>query len=294
MDEFRSTQNPNVLTRYCRQCRDKTNERQRRMKYYKTYRDRKRAEDEDAYLEHQAKIAREWRENNKDHWRKWRTKNMRTRLGAIKQQAALKKIAFRLTDETCERVMRSACFYCGHLDLDTTLNGIDRMNNNDVYAESNCVACCGTCNFMKCALDARTFVERCRHVSAHNGGPGAPCDSWTSYHGLSYGAYKQRAVKKGLEFALTKEEFGAITEGECAYCGRGPSPGHNNGVDRVDNQRGYTVDNCVTCCGDCNYSKRDFSPKTFVEKCRTIAAREHAIPDMPRCLCPLGKRTTAA
>lgn len=78
--------------------------------------------------------------------------------------------------------------------------------------------------------------------------------------------YKNRALKRGLVFSLTLEQFSEITSKDCAYCGskgrqvsRSRGYGHYvyNGIDRIDNSKGYQVDNCVTCCKWCNSAKSD-------------------------------------
>ena len=43
-----------------------------------------------------------------------------------------------------------------------------------------------------------------------------------------------------------------------------------NGVDRVDNDKGYIRDNIVSCCSDCNRSKGVLSKKDFITLARKI------------------------
>ena len=38
----------------------------------------------------------------------------------------------------------------------------------------------------------------------------------------------------------------------------------HNGVDRVNNDLGYTIENSVTCCSLCNYMKRGMSLSDFI------------------------------
>jgi hypothetical protein len=38
----------------------------------------------------------------------------------------------------------------------------------------------------------------------------------------------------------------------------------HNGIDRRDNAKGYTIDNCLPCCENCNYIKRDIPYEDFM------------------------------
>lgn len=62
---------------------------------------------------------------------------------------------------------------------------------------------------------------------------------------------------------LSYEEFLTFTRiPECHYCGavipwHPKMAGKNNAyyLDRKDNDKGYTTDNCVVCCSRCNWAK---------------------------------------
>jgi hypothetical protein len=92
---------------------------------------------------------------------------------------------------------------------------------------------------------------------------------------LVYGRYIQNARKRELEFTLKKEEFREIVTSTCKYCGALPSNSMNhtrtngaflsNGIDRVNNNIGYTIENCVPCCTICNYAKRKMSKSDFLD-----------------------------
>ena len=87
--------------------------------------------------------------------------------------------------------------------------------------------------------------------------------------------YIKTAADRGYPFALTRDEFKQITQMDCYYCGAPPSKvkkiknGHGeyiyNGVDRVDNSKGYSLDNSVTCCNACNVAKNAV-PMRIAEK----------------------------
>lgn len=90
-----------------------------------------------------------------------------------------------------------------------------------------------------------------------------------------YSSYKLRARRKHIEFSISKNEFEILTKQNCCYCGRNPfqtfgGDRYNgnyiyNGIDRKDSNKGYTIENCVTCCGICNRAKDIMTPKEFGE-----------------------------
>jgi hypothetical protein len=107
-------------------------------------------------------------------------------------------------------------------------------------------------------------------------------------HGMAslnhkYKSYASRAKthKKNLIFDLTMAEFVKITLLPCHYCGKvGASstkarPRSNgayvsNGIDRVNSDLGYTIDNCVPCCPVCNRMKLDLTYSNFLEHIERI------------------------
>jgi hypothetical protein len=73
---------------------------------------------------------------------------------------------------------------------------------------------------------------------------------------------KRGAAKRGLPFDLTNEQFETLLKRRCYLCGAEPNP--LIGVDRIDNTKGYTVENSVSCCWVCNRMKADLSLPTFI------------------------------
>lgn len=92
---------------------------------------------------------------------------------------------------------------------------------------------------------------------------------------ILYIAYKHDAKKRDLDFILSKEEFKLLTSDNCFYCGIEPkqimrAKNNNgdyiyNGIDRKNNKEGYTLENCLPCCGNCNRAKRALSFEDFLE-----------------------------
>lgn len=90
--------------------------------------------------------------------------------------------------------------------------------------------------------------------------------------------YKKNARNAHREYTLTTNEFTALTSSDCMYCGSKPSNtmqsdwGKNttgsyvyNGLDRINNDLGYTIDNVVPCCYNCNRCKWTRTQQEFME-----------------------------
>ena len=80
--------------------------------------------------------------------------------------------------------------------------------------------------------------------------------------------YKSGAKQRGLEFSLTLEQFELFWKKPCYYCG---GEIETIGLDRVDNNIGYTMDNIVPCCITCNNMKRDLTQEKFISQCKQIS-----------------------
>jgi hypothetical protein len=81
--------------------------------------------------------------------------------------------------------------------------------------------------------------------------------------------YKKDASSRGYSFELTKEQFNDIVIKPCFYCSstKESKQMYNNwgliyytGIDRVDNTKGYIIENCVPCCKQCNIKKKAITP----------------------------------
>lgn len=101
--------------------------------------------------------------------------------------------------------------------------------------------------------------------------------------------YRSSAKARDIEFKITIEEAVEMLKGNCGYCGSEPNTTHNvrlnrnknkpstsyaynnskkysikyNGIDRINNKLGYTNDNTISCCFQCNMSKAEFTEKEF-------------------------------
>lgn len=88
-----------------------------------------------------------------------------------------------------------------------------------------------------------------------------------------FSSYKKAARNRNYTFKLTKKDFKCIINKNCNYCGEPPSNTFKtdndtgnytyNGIDRVDNNKGYTKNNVVPCCIICNRAKSTLSLLEF-------------------------------
>lgn len=101
--------------------------------------------------------------------------------------------------------------------------------------------------------------------------------------------YKNGAKKRNYEWGLSFLEFIDIAGRNCYFCNeeakswecfsnapsvRKDSPKANkslyeikiSGVDRLDNTKGYTLENSVPCCMYCNRAKSDLTLNEFIER----------------------------
>lgn len=87
--------------------------------------------------------------------------------------------------------------------------------------------------------------------------------------------YKSNSKRKGLEFNITKEDFKILTSKNCIYCGIEPKQFFKrkddyglyvyNGLDRLDNFEGYTINNVMPCCTICNRAKSNMTQNDFLK-----------------------------
>jgi hypothetical protein len=96
--------------------------------------------------------------------------------------------------------------------------------------------------------------------------------------------YKRSAKHRSIEWSLSDEQLYALIESPCYYTGQLPSGKKTaksgetflyNGVDRLDNSKGYTPDNCVPCCWEVNRMKNDMTKERFLELCKAISERNN-------------------
>lgn len=91
------------------------------------------------------------------------------------------------------------------------------------------------------------------------------------------------AKREGREFLLTFDQYVAKTSEPCYYCDDFfPRVQQGIGLDRLNNSIGYTIENVVSCCKNCNQIKMDvLSPaetKAAIEAIIAIRMKNNSQP----------------
>jgi hypothetical protein len=90
-----------------------------------------------------------------------------------------------------------------------------------------------------------------------------------------YKKYIKESQRRNILFLLTYEQCINFFEGNCYYCNKPPSNLYHekncfgaykyNGIDRLNNNDCYRIDNCVSCCKICNFKKSSDSEEDFLK-----------------------------
>jgi hypothetical protein len=84
-----------------------------------------------------------------------------------------------------------------------------------------------------------------------------------------WSAYKHRDKVRNRKFNLTQEFVRKSMASPCSYCG----DTKNIGLDRINNNIGHTMDNCIPCCRTCNVARsNNFTYEEMLKLGKTIAS----------------------
>lgn len=163
-------------------------------------------------------------------------------------------------------------------------NGLDRVDNTKGHMVDNLVPCCWICNRYKNNLNQFEFYQQINNLN-----PIPIIDIIKIDHHLKLQilfpfktvnqkenrnlllskirGYRNGSSKsRNLEYNLTNHQAAEFLISPCAYCNKAamPKQGILNGIDRLDNTKGYLLDNCVPACFNCNCGKGEMSMSEFL------------------------------
>lgn len=223
------------------------------------------------YLKKNAENAHKWRDNNPDKVKQINEDKRKNKNGSYKiymRTANLKNLDFSITLDEFLSKIESPCYYCGIIQ-EKGFNGIDRIDQTNGYISMNTVSCCEMCNYTKGNLDNIAFIKRICHILSYHKKIEKTFEfnnCFSNHNGCSYNSYQSRATKKQVEFTISNDEYTSIINQSCYICGKKNTESHMNGIDRFDNNIGYIIDNVRSCCGECNYMKKDYNYDDLMNK----------------------------
>lgn len=167
----------------------------------------------------------------------------------------------------------------------TVIATSDRRSGDSVMWQCEC-----NCNHLFCPkviyVNSSSLVHgRCISCKKHRGKRSVAV---TQYYSMT----RFGALKRNYVFELSLLEFYNLIKLSCYYCGSNKDIKHiydgnkyklaktntsklfcllrANGIDRLDNTLGYTVKNCVPCCGECNEAKMNRTVQAYLDHCRKV------------------------
>jgi hypothetical protein len=128
---------------------------------------------------------------------------------------------------------------------------------------------CGTCAPTHLGCSAPKRMNPTRRAQLREKNYLSCITRYRSTERYRWSVLKTRAKKRNIRLTLDSEAVIRMLKEPCAYCGRGPTD-RANGLDRLDNEKGYTMDNVVPCCRECNRMKWVYSVRDFLMACRNV------------------------
>lgn len=147
--------------------------------------------------------------------------------------------------------------------------------NNRRYYNFECLSCGSIVIKRSDAYKSSCGCDHVKAVISSNQGRKLPTDKDRILR-HAYRNYVSSANTRGLLWEISFELFSSQVLNPCVYCGNMDIRKlcgmltKCNGLDRVDNTKGYFVDNIVPCCGKCNMMKGTMSTQEFIDHIKTI------------------------
>jgi hypothetical protein len=178
-------------------------------------------------------------------------------------------------------LLKKTNFYFEPLEITYKKSNTEAKHNRR-YITARCKQC-GTIETMR--DDSYIHKKGCKKCGSKEGGKNRILKDLKSAKNRILASYKINAKKRGYVFEISNERFFELLNGNCYYCDAKPRlanymskatqkhPEYDfyiNGVDRLDNNKGYVEGNVVSCCTACNLMKKELHYKHFINKIFSI------------------------
>jgi len=222
---------------------------------------------------HGRKCSKCWELDNKA-----RHQTPKHRYGQAMRDAKKRNKKWELTLKEYSSIIEGACYYCNNnmLDYQSFGVGLDRLDNSQGYHLANVVSCCKVCNIIRgnfLSVEETTEVVKALLDYRNNKNYQVPQIETplttneaiiiNRNHKLgsrfSYAKKHARYNKKIWDISLS--DFQRLILEPCYYCNNNLGPLIENcgcGLDRIDNNQGYTLNNVLPCCTVCNSRRNKY------------------------------------
>jgi len=207
------------------------------------------------------------------HWRKPYVEPKPKKQQATPLEAVLKRIYTRyndndkLTKDIFYQLSQQNCYYCNNKPLakyeynkNFTLyyNGLDRIDQKGFHTPDNILTCCKHCNFLKMEQNYDDFLNWINRINFKQP------KYYSGNETLIIKGFKQVYNSRYSDGNISYEQFCYMSQQNCFYCNNGLlnlfiKKIKYNGLDRIDSTKGHDLNNVVTSCKICNYSKNNLS-----------------------------------
>jgi hypothetical protein len=144
-----------------------------------------------------------------------------------------------------------------HLTIISFSHKIKKGRNTTHYVNALCS--CGEEKVIQLDSIIYNRTKSCGHLHKDNY---TPHPNTEPNYPSEYNRWIKAIAVRKLEYSLTLEEFTHLITQNCYYCDQVPDQKMHfshlffkNGIDRINNDIGYHLDNSVSCCKMCNYMK---------------------------------------
>ena len=151
-----------------------------------------------------------------------------------------------------------------------TVLSLDHKNKNNIFWLCSC----------DCGNETIVRAGHLRDGTTKSCGCGRSLGDGRSNFNRILSSYKSNAKNYKRKWNIDTEWAWKSMQEKCYYCGSEPNtveyaprtngPFTYNGLDRIDNKRGYETDNVVTCCWDCNAAKGAMTQQEFLGWARRL------------------------
>ena len=176
---------------------------------------------------------------------------------------------------------------------DFVYSSLDRIDSDGDYTVDNTNPCCVECNDAKAKYTMDEYFTWIKiayeYTHLENGFDEhrvyierniIPNDFNQSAFGKKFQAIKTSAKQREKKFEISENDIKNKIFDNCFYCGKQPlneAYSHDkkhlmlvNGVDRRDNDIGYTPSNIIPCCDQCNYTKNSQTEEAFCNHIKRV------------------------